>query len=26
MPAKDWAMVKKLMFVKSNGTIGVVQL
>jgi len=26
MPAKDWALVKKLMFVKSNGTIGVVQL
>jgi hypothetical protein len=26
MPAKDWAMVKKLMFVKSNGTLGVVQL
>lgn len=26
MPPKDWALVKKLMFVKSNGTIGIVQL
>jgi len=26
MPAKDWAMVNKLFFVKSNGTIGTVVL